>query len=104
MPARAVRKSARTPAVRRSAKKRSLRKSRPDPRRAARKSPDGVVVGVGLATVDLLCVVPRPEERLMEMKVFSMQGGGAIGTTMATVAHLGAKARFFGRVGDDDFG
>jgi sugar/nucleoside kinase (ribokinase family) len=63
-----------------------------------------VVVGVGLATVDLLCVSPRLEERLIELSVFSMQGGGPAGNTLATLAVLGAKTRFFGRVGDDHFG
>lgn len=62
------------------------------------------VVGVGLATVDLLCVAPRLGERLVELSVFSMQGGGTTGNCIATVAALGAPARYFGRVGDDDFG
>jgi sulfofructose kinase len=65
---------------------------------------DGVVVGVGLATCDLLCVSPRFDERRIELSVFSMQGGGSTGTAMATLAVLGAKTRFFGRLGDDHFG
>jgi sugar/nucleoside kinase (ribokinase family) len=65
---------------------------------------DGVVVGVGLATVDLLCVAARMEERLTELSMFSMQGGGSTGTALAMLATLGAKTRFFGRLGDDDFG
>ena len=67
-------------------------------------APRGVIVGVGLATVDLLCVSPRLDERLIELSVFSMQGGGSTANTMATLAVLGAKTRFFGRVGDDHFG
>lgn len=66
--------------------------------------PRGVVVGVGLATVDLLCVAPRLDERLVELRVFSMQGGGSGANTIATLAMLGAKTRFFGRVGNDQFG
>jgi sulfofructose kinase len=62
------------------------------------------VVGVGLATADMLCVAPRIEERLVELSVFSIQGGGSAATALATAAVLGAKARFFGRLGDDDFG
>ncbi len=70
--------------------------------RTARK--DGVIVGVGLATVDLISVAPRIDERVIELSVFSMQGGGSVGTALAQAAQLGAKARYFGRVGDDDFG
>jgi sulfofructose kinase len=33
-----------------------------------------------------------------------MQGGGSMATALAAVATLGARARFFGRVADDDFG
>jgi sugar/nucleoside kinase (ribokinase family) len=44
------------------------------------------------------------EERLVELSVFSMQGGGSIGNALATAAMLGAKTRFYGRVADDDFG
>jgi sulfofructose kinase len=36
--------------------------------------------------------------------VFSMQGGGSVSTALAMAATLGAKARFFGRLADDDFG
>jgi sugar/nucleoside kinase (ribokinase family) len=63
-----------------------------------------VIVGVGLATVDLLGVAPRTDERLVELSVFSMQGGGSAANTLASLATLGAKTRFFGRVGDDSFG
>ncbi|MDX2024003.1 MAG: PfkB family carbohydrate kinase [Deltaproteobacteria bacterium] len=63
-----------------------------------------LIVGVGLATVDMLCVAPRIGDRLVELSVFSMQGGGTVGNMVATAAALGAPARFFGRVGDDDFG
>jgi sulfofructose kinase len=62
------------------------------------------VVGVGLATVDLICVSPRLDERRVELSVFSMQGGGGTGTALATLALLGASARYFGRLGDDHFG
>jgi sulfofructose kinase len=63
-----------------------------------------VVVGVGLATVDLLCVAPRLDERTVELSVFSMQGGGSAANAIASLAVLGARSRFFGRVGDDQFG
>jgi sugar/nucleoside kinase (ribokinase family) len=54
--------------------------------------------------VDLLCVAPRFDERKLELSVFSMQGGGSAGNALAALAMLGAKARFFGRLGDDHFG
>ena len=69
-----------------------------------RPAPEGVIAGVGLATVDLLCVAPRFDERRLELSVFSMQGGGSAGNALAALAMLGAKARFFGRLGDDHFG
>ncbi len=88
-PARSSRPSARKPAPRRG---------------RARPAPRGVVVGVGLATVDLICVAPRLDDRRIELSVFSMQGGGSTGTAVATLALLGANTRYFGRVGDDHFG
>ncbi len=64
----------------------------------------GVVVGVGLSTVDFLCVAPHHNDRIAELSVFSMQGGGTMGNAIATVASLGAPSRYFWRLGDDDFG
>ncbi len=64
----------------------------------------GVVVGVGLGTVDMMCVAPRLDDRLVELGVFSMQGGGNTANTVAALAMIGARTRFFGRIGDDDFG
>ena len=61
-------------------------------------------MGVGLATVDLMCVVPRVEHRLVEVSVFSMQGGGSATNILAVLAMLGVRGRYFGRVGDDEFG
>src|SRR5688572_31754113 len=85
------------------------RKRKPPPKKSPPRAPKprarpGLVVGVGLATVDLLCVAPRIDERLVELSIFSMQGGGSVATALATVATLGAKARLFGRLADDDFG
>jgi sugar/nucleoside kinase (ribokinase family) len=59
---------------------------------------------VGLATVDMLCVAPRVELRLVEMSVFSMQGGGSAANILSVLANFGVRGRYFGRVGDDDFG
>jgi sugar/nucleoside kinase (ribokinase family) len=88
---------------------RSRKKTRPaatrkgsDQRTAAARG--DLVVGVGLATVDLLCVVPRLERRLVEVSVFSMQGGGSATNILAVLSTLGVRGRYFGRVGDDEFG
>jgi sugar/nucleoside kinase (ribokinase family) len=69
-----------------------------------RKHDASVVVGVGLATVDLLFVSPHMEERLLDASVFSMQAGGSASNMLATLAVLGESTRFFGRIGDDEHG
>lgn len=93
----------RTPPSKPAAKPRA-RASATVARRKRRGTGRGLVVGVGLATVDLLCVAPRIDERMVELTMFSMQGGGAIGNALAAAALLGARTRFLGRLGDDDFG
>jgi sugar/nucleoside kinase (ribokinase family) len=64
----------------------------------------GCVVGLGQVTVEQLGVGPRSPEAVVELSAFSMQAGGAIGTTLATVAALGGKARYMGRLSNDDLG
>ena len=61
-------------------------------------------MGVGLATVDLLFVCPRIDERLVDASVFSMQGGGSAANILATLAVMGERTRFFGRFADDEHG
>ena len=78
--------------------------SRPATRRRKAVARSDLAVGVGLATVDLMCVVPRVEHRLVEVSVFSMQGGGSATNILAVLATLGVRGRYFGRVGDDEFG
>ena len=94
----------RTPPPKKAAKRRATAPTRPRSGGGRTSTRQGLVVGVGLATVDLLCVAPRTDERLVELSLFSMQGGGAIGNALATAALLGARSRFLGRLGDDDFG
>ncbi len=91
------------------AKKQTRRKIRGVSRRrsankAAKTSRRQTVVGVGLATVDLLFVCPRVDERLLEASVFSMQGGGSAANMLAALAVMGQSTRFFGRIGDDEHG
>jgi ribokinase len=64
------------------------------------------VVGIGLCTVDMLFVVPRPPEfgGLMQATEYLRQGGGPVPTALVALARLGARTRFIGRVGDDPDG
>jgi sulfofructose kinase len=62
------------------------------------------VVGIGLATLDQIGVGPRSRNTSVELEAFSVQAGGHTGTALATLASLGASARYFGRLGDDEFG
>ncbi len=93
----------------REPRKPNRKKTRPAAKRPASDRRAGaargdLAVGVGLATVDLMCVVPRVEHRLVEISVFSMQGGGSATNILAVLATLGVRGRYFGRVGDDEFG
>jgi sugar/nucleoside kinase (ribokinase family) len=67
-------------------------------------SASDLVVGLGQVTVEMLGVGPRTPEPVVELATFSIQTGGAVGTTLATVAALGGRARYFGRLSDDEFG
>jgi sulfofructose kinase len=62
------------------------------------------VVGVGILTLDQVGVGPRLRDPALALSTFSLQAGGPTGTTLATMANLGAKARYFGRLGADEFG
>jgi len=64
----------------------------------------GRVVGLGQATVEQIGVGPRSSEAVVELETFSIQAGGAVGTTLATVCALGGQASYFGRLSDDEFG
>ncbi len=52
----------------------------------------------------MLGVGPRTPEPVVELATFSIQTGGAVGTALATVAAFGGRARYFGRLSDDEFG
>lgn len=62
------------------------------------------VVGVGRLTLDQIGVGPRVDDPDMVLTAYSLQAGGPTGTALATMAAFGAKARYFGRLGDDPFG
>jgi sulfofructose kinase len=64
------------------------------------------VVGIGLATVDYLCVVeslPEPDSKDSILE-FSVQGGGPTATAVVEMQRLGLHAAFAGCVGDDSLG
>jgi len=64
------------------------------------------MVGIGLASLDLLGSMPRfpaPNSKNRVTDV-SIQGGGAAATACVAAARLGARAAFAGVVGDDDLG
>jgi sugar/nucleoside kinase (ribokinase family) len=64
------------------------------------------VVGIGLNAVDHLCVVPHYPEFNSKVKMleYSKQGGGQVATALVTCVRLGLKAKYIGKVGDDEFG
>ena len=62
------------------------------------------VVGVGLVTLDQIGVGPRSRDPAVELRTFSLQTGGPTGTALATIAALGGRAKYFGRLGDDPYG
>ena len=63
-------------------------------------------VGLGICALDHLALLPhfpRPDEKL-DLLEFSVQGGGPVPTAMATMARLGARVTFVGKVGADACG
>ncbi len=64
------------------------------------------VVGMGLNSVDFLCVVPEfpaPNSK-MKMLQFSKQGGGQVATAMVALSRWGVKTKYIGKVGGDELG
>ncbi len=64
------------------------------------------VVGMGLNSVDHLCVVPGFPAFNSKMKLdrFSKQGGGQAATAMVALARWGVKTKYVGKIGGDDLG
>ena len=64
------------------------------------------VVGMGLNSVDFLCLVPgfpTPNSK-MQMRRFSKQGGGQVATAMVALSRWGVKTKYLGKVGEDELG
>jgi sugar/nucleoside kinase (ribokinase family) len=64
------------------------------------------VVGMGLNSVDFLCVVPQFPTINSKMKIlkFSKQGGGQVATAMVALSRWGVKTKYIGKVGGDELG
>jgi len=63
-------------------------------------------LGLGICAADYLCIVPKyPElDEKTEAVEFSLQGGGPVATALVTLARLGCRTTFIGRIGDDSAG
>jgi sulfofructose kinase len=66
----------------------------------------GTIVALGHAAVDSFGLVARYSEpgNMRELRQFSLQGAGSAATAAATLAVLGSKSAFIGKVSDDGFG
>ena len=64
------------------------------------------VVGLGLNSVDHICVVPRfPDfDTKTEILKYEVLPGGQVTTTILFLSRLGRNVRYIGKVGGDDFG
>lgn len=63
------------------------------------------VIGIGNCALDFLGIVPsfpRPDTK-NKMIRFTQQGGGPVATALVTLARLGAKVSFMGKLGDNEF-
>lgn len=63
------------------------------------------VVGLGACAYDLLGVVPsfpRPDTK-NKMVRFIQQGGGPVATALVSLARLGVRTSFIGKLGDNEF-
>lgn len=64
------------------------------------------VIGIGYTALDYLGIVPHlpREDTKLEVRDFTIQGGGPTATAMVTLRRLGLTAAYVGKVGDDGFG
>jgi sulfofructose kinase len=64
------------------------------------------VIGIGLAVLDHLMVVPEfpGREGVFPSAQYETQGGGMVATALVAVQRLGVTTEFWGRVGDDEVG
>ncbi len=64
------------------------------------------VVGIGYTALDYLGAVPHlpSENTKLEVRNFTIQGGGPTATAMVALRRLGLSVSYIGKVGDDGFG
>ncbi len=70
------------------------------------KGKDFDVVGMGLNSVDFICVVPEFPKINSKMRIlqFSKQGGGQVATAMVALSRWGVKTKYIGKIGGDELG
>jgi len=64
------------------------------------------VIGIGISVVDFVMVIPSfpTEGTKMGAMSYIIQGGGPVATALVTLAKLGAKAAYLGKVAKDEIG
>ena len=64
------------------------------------------VVGMGLNSVDFLCLLPEfpTSNSKMRIRRFEKSGGGQVATAMVALSRWGVKAKYIGKVGSDELG
>jgi len=64
------------------------------------------VVGMGLNSIDFISVVPEfpASNSKMEILRFVRSGGGQVATAMVALSRWGIRAKYIGKIGDDDLG
>lgn len=64
------------------------------------------VVGMGLNSVDFICVVPEFPKINSKVKIlqFSKQGGGQVATALVALSRWGVKTKYIGKIGGDELG
>ena len=71
-----------------------------------KSTPEFDVIGLGMATVDILTSVPRlpASNEVFEASGIEMQGGGPAATALVALAKLGMKCAYLGTVGAGQWG
>ena len=64
------------------------------------------VVGMGLNSVDFLCLLPAfpTSNSKMRIRRFEKSGGGQVATAMVALSRWGVKTKYIGKVGSDELG
>lgn len=64
------------------------------------------VIGLGMATIDILTVVPRlpKSNEVYPIESITVQGGGPVATALVALAKMGAATTYLGTIAPDDWG